>query len=282
MADFPAPRPGTKALVLLLAVGGALPILGALLLCVVAFAPTSMRYTLDADGLTIEANLGPLGETRTYPRAELGPAEVTTFPGGTRAFGTAMPGYCEGEWTVPGGRARLMTDCGRDVVRIEAAGETVYISPPDPAAFVADLRAGQSRVDTLPPAPRSGFLGGLAVVVVGAALATVWIFSRVPRGGLLYTVADGTLVVPAHLSPVRLPLSGARAHRGPMKGWRVAGTALPGVLYLGNFRSDGPVHCAATRLDDGWWIEGSHRVYVTPADMDGFGRALAAAGVVVA
>ena len=280
MAVFLSPTPSRTGLFALLAIGAVIPLFGAIFTCVVAFAPTTMRYELGADALVVEARLGPLGGAHTYPRETVRDAEAMTFPGGTRSFGTAIPGYCEGEWHVAGASARVVTNCGPAVVRLRAGDETLFLSPPDPAAFIADLQAGRTRVDALPPAPRGGFLGGLAVVVVGAGALTAWIFSRLPRGGLSYRIADGTLTVPAHLKPVSVALAGTRAHRGRLKGWRVAGTAIPGVLYLGGFRSDGPFHCAATRVEDGWWVESAtRRVFVTPVDMEGFGRALVEAGV---
>jgi len=69
----------------------------------------------------------------------------------------------------------------------------------------------------------------------------------------------------------RFALAGATARRcTPGRIFKVAGNGLPGY-YTGWYRLDGgSVRVYATRLTDGVLLEGTKRVFVTPAEVDAF------------
>lgn len=109
-----------------------------------------------------------------------------------------------------------------------------------------------------------------------ALVGGVWWRMRRP---LRYLVDEGRLTVPAHLRPVHVSLPGARVRRGRATGWKVSGTNLADYL-LGAFRdAEGGYHAAATTAE-GVWVTGDRRVFVTPADVDAFVRALVEQGAI--
>jgi hypothetical protein len=128
-------------------------------------------------------------------------------------------------------------------------------------------------------ATQPGNVAFTAVLYLLPTLGLLWLAPRLGRP-LRYSVADGFLTVPAHLSPVRLRLAGARYASGTGTGVRMGGSSVPG-LYLGRYvDGKGAYHCAAT-ADVGVWVaEGQRRVFVTPADEGAFVAALEAAGAV--
>ncbi len=278
MTSFPSYPPGLGGRVL----GGALVLVliaSAVALNAVAWATPRVQYRIDDATLEVRHRFGPFGGTRRFARDAVRAADVTGLPrGSSRAVGTALPGLCVGRWSTPEGPAYVATDCGAAGVRLRTDDGDVYLSPPDPAAFLDALRHGSPRLDLLPtPSPSVGMRVLAVVAALVVAVATVHLGRAVQRG-LVYGVGAATLVVPGHLRPVRISLRGARATRRRLGAWRMAGTAVPGALYLGAFWDSAPLHAAATRADDGWLIEGDRRAYVTPRDMDAFAAAIVREG----
>jgi len=93
----------------------------------------------------------------------------------------------------------------------------------------------------------------------------------VAPGRLRYEVGQGELHVRMLAGTKRFPLAGATARRlTPGRIFKVAGNGLPGY-YTGWYRLDGgSARVYATRLVDGVLLEGTKRVFVTPADVDAF------------
>lgn len=273
------------ALLALLVAGSLVPVFGLL------FGPRRLAYQLTETELVVEATIAgvSVGGGR-WDRAALTEASAEPLSASpVRHAGTGLPNLCAGRWGLPDGRsASLATTCTLDVVVMSFGSEWVVISPEDPTAFVAALRSPDGRHQSeLQPATGSVLftvLGGLLFLTLAGVVAVLAWLPRAIRT-LGYTVRDGQLEVPAHFRPVTLPLAGATARQGPLTGvFRAAGTALPGVLYLGHYRGNGVwVHCAATNLERGWFVsrEGAKPVYVTPEDDAGFAAALEAAGAKV-
>ncbi len=244
-----------------------------------------LGYHVTPSELRIDAHLGLFSEDRVVARSALGPARAVTLTGGARrTFGTGMPGYCSGEWTLDDlGPVQAAWDCGRAgvLVEVNGGGRPLWLSPPDPTAFLAALENPGNTYDTMVPTPpwSGGFfaLAVLPLLILAGVFALV--FAKVK--GMVYRVEGGQLLVPASFSTVRVKLAGGRAWKGPLgNGARVAGTAVPWVLYLGLFRGGGRwAHMAATNVKLGWWVLGDRNVYVSPADDLAFEAALRAEGV---
>jgi hypothetical protein len=246
-------------------------------------AQADVDYVVDAAGLHVHGGLGPLRDERDVPRANLGPArEVTLGAGLVRTRGTGTGRYCGGAWRDDTlGPFWGAWNCSREVVAVEAQGETIVVAPADRAAFLAALAnlAGTYAGGAAPaPALATGGLGVLALPVLGCTLVGL-LFARMLRP-MVYVVEGGTLTVPAFFRPVSVDLAGAEAGWGKGKAtFRLAGGALPGAVYLGLFRGGGETfHAAATTLAAGWLVRGNRRVFVTPADDAAFAEALRDAG----
>lgn len=250
-----------------------------------------LAYTIEPERLTVEATIAGVSVGGgQWPRAALAGAEVVELQGSPqRVGGTALPHFCAGRWRLPDGRsASLATTCERAVVVMTFGAETVVVSPPEPAAFVEALQQPGSRLRVEPLIPAEGPSASLFVLGPGLLVALllplflgVWLPRKVRA--LAYSVGEGRLTVPGHLRPVVVALAGVKARRQALTGaFRMAGTGLPGVLQLGLYRGCGRwLHCAATSLSSGWFIESEPPVYVTPEDNEGFAQALREAGAVV-
>ncbi len=276
--DFPAhpTSPGRRKLLLglvafltLLGVGGGS--IGAL----VMVAPATVRYHLRPDVLEVEASLGPFDLGRVVPRGGVRDARAVALGSGHRIAGTGRGDLCQGRWRFAElGEVWIATGCTRDAVLLDTEGGRVVIAPEDRDAFLRDLAGGATGTYEAPRGPSvgSGAIGLVALLPVLIAVPLLLLFVRVWTRSMTYRIDGGTLVVPAHLGPVRVALRGARIRRvRPSRFWRVAGSGLPG-FYLGLFRLDGVnVHAAATRHEEGLVVEGGKRpVFVTPADAEAF------------
>lgn len=281
----PAPAWG-RAVVLLLMVVLVIP--AGLLPGWLFFAPAQLAYRVDGESIVAEATVGGVsmggGE---YARAALTGATRTRLdPGAVRVGGTAMSGFCAGRWRLADGRpAQLATDCAADVVQLELGNDLLIVSPRDADGLLSALATpGASWSEALPvtrgdrTGERWAFLG-VALLAVSTVGFVAWMASR----SLVYRIEGGELVVPAHFAAVRVRLAGATARKTPLTGaFRLAGTAIPGSLYLGRFRGCGRwLHCASSTVTDGWLVEGERVVYVSPADDAAFADALRAAGATV-
>lgn len=262
-----------------------LPILGMFVAMYAVFAPHHVAYGVDESVVVVEADAGRWHQGTVFDRADIRDAHQVRLSSGRRTNGTAIPGYCQGHWSYPDlGAVWQATTCGADAIAIDVGGanpRTVVVSPADPAGFLAALATPGSVSEWEPAAGPEGpqFLWVLPVVMLAGVATLVLVVMRIVRP-LVYEVDGGELVVPAHFSPVRVPLAGATVKAGALGwAWRVAGSALPG-FYLGLFaRKEGRFHAAATDRKAGLFVEGGgKRVYVSPADAAAFVAALEAAG----
>jgi hypothetical protein len=271
---------GVVLLVLLVAAG--------VLVAALAWLPREIRYEVTADALVVRLRAGVWRVGRTVPLASITGVRALELGRGRRVVGTSMPGYCVGRFSYPDlGAVWQATSCGRSVVRIEAAGEPlpILVAPADRGAFLTALSARTP--GSFVPAPfapwpawswvRVALLAPL-LLVVPLLLATFF----VAPGRLRYEVGRGELVVHTLLGARRFPLAGATARRcTPGRVYRIAGSAMPGY-YTGWFQLDGSrARVYATRLADGVLVEGTARVFVTPAEREPFLAALRGGGAVV-
>ena len=112
--------------------------------------------------------------------------------------------------------------------------------------------------------------------IVGLTALLLWVWARL-RVPLRYAIDGGVLLVPASFGSVRVPLAGARLRVGGPTGWKVSGTAIPPFLLGAFMDQEGPYHAAAS-ADRGVWVQGTRRVFVTPANIPAFVEALVLAG----
>lgn len=262
-----------------------LPIFGMFIAMYAVFSPHHVLYRMDESTVVVEADAGRWHQGTAFDRADIREAREVRLTGGRRTNGTAIAGYCQGSWRYDTlGAVWQATTCGADAVAIEVSGrdpQTVVLTPADRAGFLAALATPGSVSDWDPaPAEESlGFLWVLPVVMLAGVGTLVLVVMKIARP-LVYEIDGSELVVPAHFSPVRVPLAGATVKAEALGwAWRVAGSALPG-FYLGLFaRKEGRFHAAATDRKDGLFVEGGgKRVYVSPADPAAFVAALEAVG----
>ncbi len=241
--------------------------------------PARVAYEVGDGELRVDAWVGPVPMGRSAPLADVEGAERTTLSQVSRRAGTARGDFCHGKWHVEAlGNVWMAGTCGPDAVVVRVAGEPWVLTPADPAAFVAGLQSGSG---SFPAAQgqRSAWLDFLWVFVLvplGIVLGLAWKLSQ----DMEYKLEGNVLVVPAHFSPVRLSLAGARFRRGSLgwKTWRTAGTGMPGLL-LGNFRTEGrKLHVAARGRENGVFVVNQQEVFVTPESVDDFCAALVNAG----
>jgi len=286
MREFPAPIRWSAARVAL-AVLFPLVILPPMAgLVAVAFTGSAPTYTIAGGTLTVKSGDLLSGE-RAVPLADITGVEPTTLHGGRRVSGTALPGFCAGRYSYPDlGTVWQVTNCTASavVVRADSQPFPIVLTPPDPSAFVQQVRAGEAAVVTLPPASK-GIFQLLALALVPTAGVTAILLSALLLFGprrLRYTVGDGMLEVRTMYGRKRWPIQGARATAYvPTRLWRVAGAGLPGY-HSGLFRESGQsTRCYATALDHAVLFEGPARVIVTPDDREGFLKALEAEGAQV-
>jgi hypothetical protein len=243
-------------------------------------------YTIADGALTLES--GDLfSGTRVVRILDVTDVRVATLRGGRRTAGTALPGFCAGRYSYPDlGAVWQLTDCSSHGVVVRAGAEPLplVITPPDPDAFAAKVRAGEATVVTLPGASKGPIralglvLAPVAVIGMGMLMAVVFL----GPGRMRYAVGGGRLEVRTLFGRNEWPLRGARASAyAPSRLWRVAGTGLPGYA-TGMFRESGQsTRVYATVLDHAVLIEGPGRVIVTPENREAFLGALRAEGATV-
>ena len=259
---------------------------GAVMLVVVAAAavtvpgivwlPRAIRYEVSADSLRVMLRTGWWRTGSEVPTAAITRARPVELGPGRRTVGSTMPGYCVGSYVFAGlGEVWLATSCGRSAVLVEVAGQPrpVVVAPADRDAFLAALSS--RRAATFAPAagpPMPGWtairlLSLLPVLLIPLLVATFFI----APGRLRYEVGQGELLVRTLIGTKRFPLAGATARRlTPGRIFKVAGNGLPGY-YTGWYRLDGgSARVYATRLVDGVLLEGTKRVFVTPAEVEAF------------
>jgi len=242
----------------------------------IVWLPRAIRYEVSGDSLRVMLRAGYWRTGRQVPLAAITRALPVELGRGRRRVGTSMPGYCVGSFEIDGlGPVWLATSCGSAAVLVEAAGQPkpIVISPADRGAFLAALGARTPAVFEPPPGrPMPGWTGIKVLAFAPLLLLPLLVATFfVAPGRMRYEVGQGELTVRTLLGPRRFPLAGATARRcTPARIFKVAGSAMPGY-YTGRFRLDGgPARVYATRLKDGILVEGTARVFVTPADPMGF------------
>lgn len=248
----------------------------------VAFSPTAVSYDVAEGNLRVTAKLGFWDSGRTTPVSEITNVREIEIESARRTAGTARGNFCQGRWRINEiDPAWVATTCVKSAVAMDVRGETWVLSPADRAGFVAAINGDSDRTAEFAATagqPMPGQTGLLILLVVPIAF-TFWLVTRLARP-LSYRLEAGKLVIPAHFRDVKLPLAGATFKKEALGfGWRTAGTGMPGLL-LGRFRFQGKkVQMAARDRQNGITVENAGRtVYVTPADVGGFIRALVEAG----
>lgn len=245
----------------------------------VAFSPTTIAYDVAGGNLRVTAALGFWDSGRSTPVSDVSNVREIEIETARRTAGTARGNFCHGRWRINEiDPAWVATSCVKSAVALDVGGETWVLSPADRSGFIAALNGGNGHFESVEGAPMPGQTGILMVLVVPIAF-TAWLVMRLARP-LGYNVVGGKLVIPAHFKDVAVPLAGARFKQEALGfGWRTAGTGMPGLL-LGRFRFQGKkVQMAARDREHGITVENAGRnVYVTPADMAAFTRALTEAG----
>jgi hypothetical protein len=254
----------------------------------VALASGSNRITYAIAGGTLTVDSGSRFDgVRTIPLARVHERSVVSLQGARRSRGTSMAGYCTGRWSYPAlGTVWQATNCSSPgVLLVTSDGDLpVVVTPPDPAAFIAALEAGQDLRIALPQTDATilrvlPVVGAVFALVMGGIVVGLMLLGP---GRMAYRVGEGRLEVSTLLGRRSWPLQELRARpHSPRVTLRVAGTAAPGY-YTGLFRVDGTsTRIYATDLKSGVLLEGPARVYLSPEDVPGFLDALRVAGAQV-
>ncbi len=246
----------------------------------------AVSYTISEGTLRVVTGDFIVGDRSAALRDVTG-ARVVTLSGGRRTMGTYLPGFCAGLFTYPDlGTVWQATDCSREALLLDVRGmrEPLMITPPDVAAFQASLASGAATRVSLPPANKSP---AIEIVMVALALALVTVSMTVAAmllgpSRMRYVVEDGELRVRTIFGRRTLRLDGARARLcRPTTRRRLMGTAISGY-YTGRFSIDGEVtRVYATNLDEGVLVEGTERLFLSPANPDGLLASLHAGGASV-
>lgn len=251
-----------------------------------AYALAPRGYALDAGRLRVER---PLASVEIAYGAIRGAGALSedALAGARRVMGSGgLFGYYGRFWSRRLGAFRLYATRRTGLVVVDTADDRLVLSPDSPERFLEVLHArapGAAREagETLAarPVPRRVKLGVAALVAlvplaIAAIVVGVWAFSPVSAG-----VADGEIRIVRKLAPaavidvsqVRRVERLAPALGGCLR--RVAGTALPGGIRYGHFRSAelGDVQLYAWRNAGYVQLDtDSGRVVLTPDDPDTF------------
>lgn len=247
----------------------------------------SITYRISGGVLEIHGGESILASHRSYPLASVTGWREVRLGRGRRTAGTGMPGLCAGYFSYDGvGKVWQVTDCSRDVLLLDVAGEDrpVLVTPPDRAAFLAALQDRRDG-DFSPPPYRQPpwWLVFKALIVVGTLPVAVYVGAAffLASRRLRYRVGGGVLEVQLLLLRKRFPVTGLHARRyTPTRALRWGGTGMPGY-FAGRFSVDGVstrVYASAVKRE-GVLLDGKPRLFVTPADVDGFLAALGVNGV---
>ena len=278
----PTPAAGRIALGLLLT---ALAVPGVLFGAFLLWLPHTVRYATSSAHVTVTMDHRIAQRTRSFGRDEVLEAREVELPHGRRQVGTAMPGYCVGTFAYAGiGRVWQATDCSRRAVLLgfKEKPQRVVLTPADRAGFLAALHEGREATFAPNLSARAGagwWAVKIAVLLLVPVMCSVPAVFFVAPGRLRYRVRQASLDVRTLLALRQVDVMGAvvtRCH--PKKTLKLAGSGFPGY-FTGWFLLDGTkARVYATTLREGVLIEGKSRVFVTPADPEGFLAALIAAG----
>jgi hypothetical protein len=252
-------------------------------------------YVIGGGKLTVQTG-GLLDRERSVPLRQIRAGRGVTLSGGSRTWGTALPGYCVGRFSYDEvGPVWQATGCGRRGVLLQLRdGRPWLLSPPDELDFLARLSAAEPTRLELPPPRSSAFarLMGPLMVLLLVFLVGVEALIVAGPGRMRYLVSGGRLEVRTMFGHRRWPAEQLRARRHhPQVKLRLAGAAMPGY-YTGLFRADGTTtRIYATSLKDGVLLEcpgrgGAERrrparVFVSPAEIPEFLAALREEGATV-
>jgi hypothetical protein len=103
---------------------------------VLVYGPRRMRYVVEGDRLVIRTMFSRRDLALSEIRARAHVPKVTL-----RLFGTAFPGYYTGLYRADGANTRIAATDLKGGVLIEGPVR-LYVSPEEPSAFLAALRAG--------------------------------------------------------------------------------------------------------------------------------------------
>lgn len=287
MLEFrPPSRPSLLRVVLAIAIAAvALVPAGFLLRTVLGMAP--VRYEIAGDTLTVRSG-DPTWGDRAVRLADVRRVEIVQLRGGRRTSGTALAGYCAGNFSYDEiGAVWQATDCaGRALLvrSVDPKTPMLLLTPPDPQGFQAALAVPRDVIVQLPP-PDTGPLKVVAWVVLPLATLTTFMVGALMLFGpsqMRYLVGEGELRVRTLFGRKRWPIAGATARlHAPGRMWRVAGSGMPGY-FTGIFRENGKsTRVYATDLKQTVLFEGGDggaRVVVSPADRPAFLAALRAEG----
>ncbi len=278
----PLARRSRVGLVLAIVLGTVM-LLGAGVLGAIAAGTSQVTYRLHGGVLEVGSGSFMDGE-HLFAVDKITSARIAPLRGGRRTKGTGAPGICTGNWWYPElGAVWQATSCAARGVVLDVAGEErpIVVSPPDPEAFIAAVKATTDFDIVLPPgdALLLKVVPGVAAVFLVITTSMIVAVFLLGPSRMLYTVRDGRLEVRTLFSRRSWPVGTlrARAHT-PKVTLRLMGTAFPGY-YTGLFRADGAnTRMYATDLKRGVLVEGPARVYVSPAEPEAFLAALRAAG----
>lgn len=268
--------------VVLLAVG----IVPFVFLGVTLWRMSPTRYEV-AHGLVTIHSGDPLVGGKVVRLSDITDARMVPLTGGKRVAGTALPGLCAGRFSYADlGLVWQATACKGQGLVLRARTESlpIVLSPPDAGTFLRALKTGEPLSVTL-PAPRVRSLRSIMLVVglvTMLGLGPLALLLTLGPGRMLYRIGDGHLEVRTIFSTNRWRLAGLSARSYEPTGVRrVIGTAAPGY-YTGLFREAGEsTRVYATQLEDVVLFEGAARLLLSPADREGFLRALAHHGAQV-
>jgi hypothetical protein len=261
----------------------------------VSFALAPNGYSVEAARLRIERPLRaievPLASIRSA-----GALPDDAFRGARRVIGSGgLFGYYGRFWSRRLGAFRLYATRRTGLVFVDTATDRFVLSP-EPAERFLDVllshapSASRAPSDaTLParPMPRRVKLGlaalvALVPIAIAATAGAVWAFAPVAA-----RVEDGEIRIARNLAPaVIIPVAEVRRMepippRYARRLRRVAGTALPGGVRYGLFRSPelGDVQLYAWRSDAYVLLDTERaRIVVTPDDPEAFVAAVRGAG----
>lgn len=272
-------RPPRRRRALQLAIG--LPLTAVVLLPTIfavwlVWTPQVVEFRVENNILEIETAPAPLRRHHAFDLASIVAVDETHVGRGRRTAGTALPGYCVGNYSYPElGRVWQATDCSRDVLVLRRSGDKpVVLTPPDRERFRAALTAGSGYAETQPPPDtgRGWLLVKLLVLLAPVAGIVIPVIFLVAPRRLRYRVVSGGLEIKTMLGTRRFITAGctARPHR-PRVGLKLWGTGAPGY-YTGTYRVDGAnTKIYTTSVKEGVLVEGPGvRVFVNPEDEEGF------------
>ncbi len=246
----------------------------------------SIRYEIQNANLIITSHHVLWTSTDTIAAGQVEQLQIATLEHGSRRFGTALPGYCTGDFAFGGlGPVKVVSDCSLDVVVIHLKDNKPFvITPSDRTAFIKAWLNRQSSTFTPPPVPQGSsvptpaFLPLLVMAVV-CLIAVLGVYG--PKR-VRYLVQSDSLVIKTLFGRKRISIPGLRVStHSTTGGFRLFGTSLPGY-YTGLFLTDGKkTRVYATSFLDGVLLESDIRVYINPERRREFIEALRIRGATV-